>query len=472
MLVVLQLAGFIAWANLLPPLASLIFRDRFSRPLDGGMAWFDGRPLFGPHKTIRGILASILGGAAASPLLGVSWWAAGLAALLAMLGDLLSSFIKRRFSLHSGRNVVIVDQIFEALFPACFLTFHMDLALWQLLAALGCFIPFALVGAAAWSCITYRPSPQNCSRLIRSTVRFRAWRSCHAPLARWQVLFNLTSFLSYRVLYAWIFSLAGLREQGMRNALDINVVEQTFRFPDLPEPFNGFRILLLTDLHLDGLDALTDRIIDRIRPIEVDLCLIGGDIRMETYGPMAPCLRRLRSLMPSIRSRYGVFGVLGNHDCIEMSPDFEETGVIMLINEAWDISRNGAKIWIVGVDDPHYYRVHDVRQAMRTVPPGAFKILLAHSPEAYRDAADFHVQLYLCGHTHGGQIRLPGRGPIITNSRAPRFTAAGRWQYRNMTGYTSRGVGASGIPLRFNCPAEITLITLCRGDADISANSH
>lgn len=467
MFVVLQLAGFIAWVNLLPPLASLIFRDRFSRPLDGGKAWFDGRPLFGAHKTIRGILASVLGGTAAFPLLGVSWWAAGGGALLAMLGDLLSSFIKRRFSLHSGRNVVIVDQIFEALFPAWFLSSHLDLALWQMLAALGSFIPFALVGAAIWSFITYRPSPENCPRLIRSTVRFRAWRSCHAPLARWQVLFNLTSFLSYRVLYAWIFRLAGLREKGMQNALEMQIIKQSFRFGDLPKPFDGFRILLLTDLHLDGLNGLTNRIVDRIRDIDVDLCLIGGDIRMETYGPMAPCLRRLRCLLPHIQSRFGSFGVLGNHDCIEMSPDFEETGLIMLINESWDISRNGARIWIVGVDDPHYYKVHDVRQAMRNVPAGAFKIFLAHSPEAYREAADFQVQLYLCGHTHGGQIRLPGRGPIVTNSRAPRFTAAGRWQYRDMTGYTSCGVGASGIPLRFNCPGEITLITL-RRDAGLS----
>jgi uncharacterized protein len=462
-LTVLQITGFIVWVNLLPPLASLIWRDRFDRPLDGDRLWFDGRPVFGRHKTIRGFLVSILGGLAVSPLLNLTWWAAGIGALLAMTGDLLSSFVKRRFSQRSGKNVVILDQIFEALFPAYFLCSYMDLALWQLLAVLGCFIPFALLGAALWSFITYRPSPKNYPRLIRSTVRFRAWRSCHIPLARWQVLFNLTSFLSYRILYTWVFTLTGLREKGMRNALEMKVVEQTFRFSDLPEAFDGFRILLLTDLHLDGLKGLTNRIVHHIRNIEVDLCLIGGDIRMETYGPMAPCLRHLRCLLPHVQSRYGILGVLGNHDCIEMSPDFEETGLIMLINEAWDIRRNGAKIWIVGVDDPHYYKVHDVRQALRNVPADDFKIFLAHSPEAYKDAADFQVQLYLCGHTHGGQICLPGRGPIFTNSRAPRFTAAGRWRYRNMTGYTSRGVGASGVPLRFNCPGEISLITLRMG---------
>ncbi|HHO47226.1 MAG TPA: CDP-archaeol synthase [Desulfobacteraceae bacterium] len=469
--IVLQLTAFVVWVNLLPPLASLIWKDRFDRPLDGGKVWFDGRPVFGPHKTVRGILTSILGGMAVFPLLNVPWWAAGIGALLAMAGDLLSSFIKRRFSLGSGSNVVVLDQFFEAFFPTCFFAAYLDLALWQLLAVLVCFIPFALLGAAIWSFITYRPSPKNCPRLVRSTVRFRAWRSCHVPLARWQVLFNLTSFLSYRILYYWIFRVAGLRKKGIRNALDIQVVEETFRFPDLPEQFDGFRILLLTDLHLDGQPGLTARIVSHIRSLDVDLCLIGGDIRMETYGPMAPCLRNLRCLLPHVGSRHGILGVLGNHDCIEMSPDFEETGLIMLINEAWDIHQNGAQIWIAGVDDPHYYKVHDVRQALRNVPADEFKILLAHSPEAYREAADFQVQLYLCGHTHGGQICLPGRGPIFTNSRAPRFTASGRWRHRGMVGYTSRGVGASGVPLRFNCPGEISLITLRRG-TDLSGESR
>jgi len=146
-----------------------------------------------------------------------------------------------------------------------------------------------------------------------------------------------------------------------------------------------------------------------------------------------------------------------------MTPDFEEAGLIMLINESWPIERNGEKIWIVGVDDPHYYKMADTRQAFRDVPEEAFTIFLAHSPEKYKQAARFQSRLYLCGHTHGGQICLPEplkRGPLLTNSRAPRFTASGLWQYQGMTGYTSRGAGASSIPLRFNCPGEITVITL------------
>lgn len=460
MAMVVKITLFLLWVNLLPPLASLIWGERGNRPLDGNRRWFDGRPLLGRHKTVRGLVAAIAGGTAVFPLLGVPVLTAAIASLLAMAGDLLSSFGKRRLNMPSGKIVLILDQVFECLFPALYLGQVLGLQPWQVLAVFLCFTPVAYLGSCFWSYITYRPTPKNYPRLIRSTVRLREWRSCHAPLARWQVLLNLSSFLSYQVFYTWMFRIAGLQKQGKCNALNMEVVETTFSFPDLPAGFDGFRILFLTDLHLDGLEGLTDRLIKRIEGVEADLCLMGGDIRMETYGPMAPSMRRLRRLLAHVRSRHGILGVLGNHDCIEMNPDFEESGMIMLVNDAWPISEKGDRIWIVGVDDPHYYRVDDAARAFRTVPAQEFSIFLAHSPEAYQSAAAFGARFYLCGHTHGGQICLPGRGPILTNSRAPRFTAVGAWRYGEMIGYTSKGAGASGVPLRFNCPGEISLITL------------
>ncbi|MDW7773290.1 MAG: CDP-archaeol synthase [Desulfobulbaceae bacterium] len=462
MLTALKITLFIMWVNVLPPLVSLALGDRYNFRLDGSRLWFDRRPIFGSHKTIRGIVVSIAGGTAVFPLLGTAWWVAATAAFLAMAGDLITSFTKRRFNLESGRNVVVLDQIFEALLPALFLAHILHLSLWHVLLILLFFIPPAYLGSCFWDFLTYRPSRDNYQRTCRSTVRMREWRSCHPPLARWQVMFNLTSFLSQRVLYTWVFKLTGLYEKGKQNALDIEVEEQTFRFKNLPHSFDGFRILLLTDLHLDGHEELTDQLISQISSLDADLCLIGGDIRMETYGPQAPCLRQLKKLLRTVRARHGILGVLGNHDCIEMTPDFEEAGIIMLINDSWPITESGERIWIVGVDDPHYYKVDDPWLAFRNVQSGEFVIFLAHSPEAYKSAADFQSHLYLCGHTHGGQIRLPGRGPLLTNSRAPRFTAEGIWHHRDMQGYTCRGAGASGVPLRFNCPGEISLITLRR----------
>jgi predicted MPP superfamily phosphohydrolase len=463
MLIVIKVAAFLLWVNFLPPLANMIWGERFNRPIDGGRLWFDQHPIFGDHKTIRGVLVSLLGGTAVAPLLGVDLPVAAGAAGLAMAGDLLSSFIKRRPNLPSGENVIVLDQIFESLFPILFLKGFLSLSWLQILFILLCFIPAAYLGSGFWNFIMFRTPLENYPRVIRSTTRLREWRACHTPLARWQILLNLSSFLADEVFYSWFFKLTGLQEKGLQNARDVGVVEHTFNFPDLPRSFDGFRILLLTDLHLDGLPDLTEKLANRIRDMKVDLCLFGGDIRMKTYGPMAPCLRQLRRLLPHVRSQHGIFGVLGNHDCIEMAVDLEESGLIMLINDSWEISNSGESIWLVGLDDPHYYRTDDSERACRGIPDQGFKIFLAHSPEAYKAAAHCKSRLYLCGHTHGGQICLPGRGPILTNSRAPRFTAVGQWQYKDMTGYTSRGAGSSGVPLRFNCPGEICLITLHRG---------
>jgi hypothetical protein len=151
---------------------------------------------------------------------------------------------------------------------------------------------------------------------------------------------------------------------------------------------------------------------------------------------------------------------LGNHDCIEMLPELEQAGVAMLVNDAQPLRRGKDSLWLVGVDDPHYYRCHDLELALRKRPATAFTVLLAHSPEIFREAASAGIRLYLCGHTHGGQICVPGLGSVFTHSRAPRRTAAGPWREGEMIGFTSRGAGASGLPLRFNCPGEIALLTL------------
>ncbi len=460
MVEIIKVIIFLLWINFMPPLANLIWKEAMNQPLDGNRLWFDGRPIFGSNKTIRGILAAIAGGATLLLLLGLQWWVGVVAAGLAMTGDLLTSFIKRRLHYAPGKPVGILDQLFEGLFPTLYLALFLNLVWWQILAIMLLFIPITLLGSRFWHFVIYRPEMKNYTRIIRSTVRLREWRACHMPVARWHTLLNFPNFIFHRIALTWIFKVSGLYEQGIRNSLDIRRQEETFILHSLPQEFDGMRILFLTDLHLDGLPGLTEVIIDRVKEMDVDICLIGGDVRMDVYGPVAPSLRLLRRLLVNIRARHGIYGVLGNHDCIELVPDFEEAGMLMLVNDAQSIVRNNETIWIIGIDDPNYYKVHNLEMAFRKVPDGAFTILIAHSPEAYDEAVPYQPHLYLCGHTHGGQIRLPGRGPIYTNSRAPRFTAAGRWHYKGIEGYTSRGVGASGVPLRFNCPGEISLITL------------
>jgi predicted MPP superfamily phosphohydrolase len=152
-----------------------------------------------------------------------------------------------------------------------------------------------------------------------------------------------------------------------------------------------------------------------------------------------------------------IFGVLGNHDTIQMVPTMEAMGIGMLLNECEAIARGDQRIYLAGIDDAHFYRVDNIEKAALQIPEGAFSILLSHTPEVYRQAAHANFNLMLSGHTHGGQICLPGSIPIKLEAVLPRRMGAGAWLYQNMTGYTSVGAGSSVLPVRLNCPPEITL---------------
>ncbi len=190
------------------------------------------------------------------------------------------------------------------------------------------------------------------------------------------------------------------------------------------------------------------------------MCILGGDFRMKTYGPFAAALNEMNRLLPEIRAKDGILGVLGNHDCLEMVESLQEHGARFLINDSRAIERDGESIRIVGVDDCHYYKAHDLESAFTGVPLETFSILVSHSNEVYREAVDYRPNLLISGHTHAGQILFPVIGPVFTHSKAPRRFCSGRWDYEGMPGYTSAGAGVSGVPVRFNCKGEITVITL------------
>jgi len=159
-----------------------------------------------------------------------------------------------------------------------------------------------------------------------------------------------------------------------------------------------------------------------------------------------------------------IYGVFGNHDSIRMLPRLEAMGVRMLLNEHIEITRGDARLHLVGVDDAHYYRVDNVASAAADVPIEEVSILLSHTPEIYRQAAHAGFDLMLSGHTHGGQICLPGGIPITLDSNCPRYMGAGAWRYRQMQGYTSVGAGTCIVPVRLNCPPEVALHRLRAGE--------
>ena len=149
--------------------------------------------------------------------------------------------------------------------------------------------------------------------------------------------------------------------------------------------------------------------------------------------------------------------MLGNHDTICMVPGLEAMGIRMLLNESDAIERGGERLYFGGIDDAHFYGMDNIEKAASAIPRDKFSILISHTPEVYRQAAYSGFNLLLSGHTHGGQICLPGGIPITLDSVLPRSMGAGAWKYDDMIGYTSVGAGSSVVPVRFNWPPEITL---------------
>ena len=452
--------------NAAPPVIAFLLEDRWNRPIDWNRTFLDGKPLLGRHKTIRGIIGSIAAGILLGWFLGLPLIVGFCIGFFSILGDLLTSFVKRRFELASGTVVPLLDQLFEGLFPLLFVKYYF-LSDWALIIVLLIlFVPITHFGALFFKKEILPVPHEKNLRLVKSRTRFRAWRACHIALPPLQRYLNFENIIYHEWIITGFLKVIKKYDIGVRNALDVRFRQIELRFSDLPVSFDSYRILFMCDLHLDGLPGITERIIDIVSGVECDSCIIGGDIRYEMFGSSFLATRRLRQIVKNIKAKDGVFGVLGNHDCIEIIPDLEDAGVWMLVNDAYPLKRNGETIWLVGVDDPHYYRAHDLNLAFKEVPKDAFNIFVAHSPEAYRDAAQHMARFYLCGHTHGGQVRLPFYdGPIITHSRAPRKIASGLWEYKEMPGYTSSGVGPSGVPVRFNCPGEVVLFTLKKSDS-------
>jgi uncharacterized protein len=252
----------------------------------------------------------------------------------------------------------------------------------------------------------------------------------------------------------------GLYWRARKNAENIKIRRHDIRLPQVPDSFDGFTILHLSDLHADMNGGAMRRLIELLPTVSYDLCVLTGDYRGKTYGQYQGAIDGLARVQANLHGP--VYGVLGNHDTIRMVPALEGIGIRMLLNESEAIERGGEHIHLVGIDDAHYYRVDNIEKAASNVPAAEFSILLSHTPEIYRQAAHAGFQVLLSGHTHGGQICLPGAVPIILDSVLPRRMGAGGWTYRGMVGYTSVGVGSSILPVRLNCPPEITLHRLLR----------
>jgi predicted MPP superfamily phosphohydrolase len=268
--------------------------------------------------------------------------------------------------------------------------------------------------------------------------------------------FHVDNWYSVHSVIRNSLRLVGLHSRAQRNARAVTARDNDAPLRALPRAFDGYTILQISDPHLDMHPDVPQVLIDCVRNLNYDLCVLTGDYRTRTFGPCEPTLLAMAQLRPHIKS--DVYAVLGNHDSVRMVPEMEALGIRVLLNESVMLERAGAALYLAGIEDAHYYRLHDVDKAAREIPDGAAAVLLSHTPEAYANAQQAGFDFMLCGHTHGGQICLPGGFPLITDTEnCPRRYTRGVWRHQDMLGYTSVGSGTSIVDVRLNCPPEVTL---------------
>jgi predicted MPP superfamily phosphohydrolase len=244
--------------------------------------------------------------------------------------------------------------------------------------------------------------------------------------------------------------------------------------PRLPKEFDEFTILHLSDLHMKKTgrrEAILTKILGDLPP--ADVALVTGDL-VHTPRGIAPFLE----LSQAIRATDGTYVTFGNSEhkngvrSHAFAADLAAHGMRPLINASTTLTRGSASIVLAGVDDP-VTEHDDFHAALGSVPREAFKVLMMHSPDTVSLACAYGVDIVLSGHTHGGQIKLPYYGAPYTHSHLGRAMSHGLYRGRHLREiigfrpgrtqlYVTRGVGISGLALRFLCRPEITFLTLRR----------
>lgn len=257
---------------------------------------------------------------------------------------------------------------------------------------------------------------------------------------------------------------SSLSAMGVYNALQIpNVKQVTLEFEAWPKALNGLKVVQITDLHISTLfpKQWTQQIVQEVNALNPDIILITGDFIDGTVNNRSSDIQPLSNL----RSKYGTYGVLGNHeyyfDAKDWAQHIESLGINILENEHIVLNINGEQLTIAGVTDESAAQFDlpppDVSLALKNAPHDSPIILLKHQPINAEIAGQNGADLQLSGHTHGGMIwgfnqmaRYANQGLI-----------SGLYQLSSMYVYVSNGTALwNGFPIRLGVPPEITEITL------------
>ncbi|MFZ1728630.1 MAG: metallophosphoesterase [Bacteroidota bacterium] len=246
---------------------------------------------------------------------------------------------------------------------------------------------------------------------------------------------------------------------------EFEVVHKTVKLPRLPQELRGLRVAMISDIHGGPYmsKADIDPYVARINALKPDVILLPGDFvqsRNEEVERVCDAFRKLEA-------RYGVYGSTGNHDYFDdadyISNELAHAGVRMLRNEHAVIEIKGKELALIGLDDIRGGHPFEklFRHAVEGLDARLPNIVLCHKPYYLDEAASFGAGLMVSGHTHGGQIVLARIfGTVITPAALISGYVEGLYRLDATQLYVTRGIGTVGLPIRINCPPEITLLTL------------
>ena len=257
------------------------------------------------------------------------------------------------------------------------------------------------------------------------------------------------------------FNLTHVARAALTEPYMLTIEHQRILLRRLPEAFESFRVVQLSDIHHGPFSDRTqiERAVETANKLQPDIIALTGDYISKERRYAAACAEMLGKL----RARYGVFAVLGNHDhwtdAALITDLFRAEGITMLVNEGMRFELNGSAFWLAGVDDT-MVGLEDISLALAGARENEMKLLLAHNPIVLRRAARADVDLVLSGHTHGGQVAIRSESSASGGPRRRFLKGLGR--LGNTQIYVNRGLGTVVLPIRYGCPPEISLLELRR----------
>ena len=257
-------------------------------------------------------------------------------------------------------------------------------------------------------------------------------------------------------------NLSKVARHAINEANSLSLEQVTINLKRLPKQLDGFRIVHLSDTHhspFTGLDHIK-RAVAFANSLDPDMFCLTGDYVSHERKYIAP----VAEVLGSLESEFGTFACLGNHDHwtdADLVTDlFRGEGITMLVNQGMRLEARNASFWLAGVDD-HMVGKTDLKAALAGSFPDEMKLLLAHNPVILRRATRQGIDLTLSGHTHGGQIKVRDPEKRILPQR--RLKAGLHRRYDSQI-YITRGIGTVVVPMRYQCPPEVSLLELRKAE--------